>query len=151
LKFGDVVTAVASTAVLMVLTSYPLGFVLDMQTSWGQWANSGISIFLSTLIVGLVFAGKIWEEARIRAILRIVVVGAVLFIFYMTIRFTSSDFISWVSEANPHPEYTAANWYDFDGIVLSHNLFLNVVFLLVVSFIGLYIGSLLRKPTMSQK
>jgi hypothetical protein len=149
LKFGDVVTAVASVAVLLVLFSFALGWILDLQTSWGQWADSGISIFLSALVVGLVFSGKIWEEARIRAILRIVVVGAVLFIFYMTIRFTSSDFISWVREANPHPEYTAANWYYLDGMVLAYNLFFNVVLLLVVSFIGLYLGSMLRKQKRS--
>jgi hypothetical protein len=149
LKFGDIVTAVASIAVLMVLFSYPLGFVLDPQTWWGQWANSAISIFLSALIVGYIFAGKIWEEARIRAILRIVVLGAVLFIFYMTIRLSSADFISWVREAYPHPEYSAADWYRLDGMVLGYNLFLNVVFLLAVSFIGLYVGSMLRKPKKS--
>jgi len=135
----------------MVLIMFPLGFVLDQQTSWGVWTNEGISIFLSALIVGLVFAGKIWEEAHIRAILRIAVVGAVLFIFYLTIRFTSSDFISWIKEASPHPEYTATDWYYFDGIVLGLNLFLNVVLLLIVSFVGLYVGSLLRKPKESQK
>jgi hypothetical protein len=149
LKFGDIVTAVASIAVLMVLFSYPLGLVLDPQTWWGQWANSAISILLSAMIVGYIFAGKIWEEARIRAILRIVILGAVLFIFYMTIRLSSADFISWVMEAYPHPEYSAADWYRLDGMVLGYNLFLNVVFLLAVGFIGLYVGSMLRKPKKS--
>jgi hypothetical protein len=149
LKFSDVVSATASIAVLMALMYFPLGFVLNLQTFWGQWADSVISIFLSALIVGLIFASKIWEEARLGAILRIVVIGGVLLIFYTTIRFTSSDFISWVKEANPNPTYTAADWYHFDGEVLVYNLFLNVVFWLVVSFVGLYIGSLLRKPKKS--
>jgi flagellar biosynthesis protein FliQ len=146
LKFGDVIVAVASIVVLTYLFEYPLGFVFNLQTNGGQWADSLISILLSALIVGIVFAGKIWEENRIKAILRILVLVAVLFIFGLWISVSSSDWISAIREANPHSTYTASNWYYFDSSVAVGTVFLNVVFVLVLSFIGLYIGSMLRKP-----
>jgi flagellar biosynthesis protein FliQ len=149
LKFGDVIIAVASIVVLTYLFEYPLGFVFNLQTNGGQWADGLISILLSALIVGIVFAGKIWEETRIKAILRILVLVAVLFIFGLWISVSSSDWISAIREANPHPTYTASNWYYFDSSVAVGTVFLNVVFVLVSSFIGLYIGSMLRKPKKS--
>jgi len=149
LKFSDVITAVASIVVLTYLFEYPLGFVFNLQTSGGQWADSLISILLSALIVGVVFAGKIWEETRTKAILRIVVLVAVLFIFGLWISVSSSDWISAIREANPHPTYTASDWYYFDGSVAVGAVFLNVVFVLVLGFIGLYVGSMIRKPKRS--
>ena len=149
MKFSDVITAVASIVVLTYLFEYPLGFVFNLQTSGGQWADSLISILLSALIVGVVFAGKIWEETRTKAILRIVVLVAVLFIFGLWISVSSSDWISAIREANPHPTYTASDWYYFDGSVAVGAVFLNVVFVLVLGFIGLYVGSMIRKPKRS--
>ena len=149
MKFEDIIIAVASIVVLIFLFEYPLGSVFNLQTNGGQWADVGVSILLSALIVGIVFAGKIWEETRIKAILRILVLVAVLFIFGLWISVSSSDWISAIREANPHPTYTASNWYYFDSSVAVGTVFLNVVFVLVLSFIGLYIGSMLRKPKKS--
>jgi hypothetical protein len=149
LKFSDVITAVASIVVLTYLFEYPLGFVFNLQTNGGQWADGLISILLSALIVGAVFAGKIWEETRTKAILRIVVLVAVLFIVGLWIGVSSSDWISAIREANPHPTYTASDWYYFDGSVAVGTLFINTIAVLAVCFIGLYIGSMLRKPKKS--
>jgi hypothetical protein len=149
LKFGDIITAVASIVVLIALFEYPVGIVFNIQSSGGQEATLFISFLLSALIVGVVFAGKIWEEARIKAILRIVALVAFAYIFEIWITASSSDWISAIREANPHPTYTATQWFYFDNSVALSAMFLDVIIVLVVSFIGLYIGSMFRKPKKS--
>ena len=149
MKFGDVITAVASTVVLIALFEYPVGLVFNIQSSGGQVAALFISFLLSALIVGVVFAGKIWEEARIKAILRIVALVAFAYIFEIWITASSSDWISAIREANPHPTYTATQWLYFDATMAGGTLFWDMILLLVAGFIGLYIGSMLRKPKKS--
>ena len=149
MKFGDIVIAVASIVVLIPLFEYPLGFVLDMQTGWGQLADTLISFLLSTLIVGVVFAGKIWEETRIKAILKIVVLFAIPEIIGFGIFTSASDYISAIREGSSHPTYTATQWLYYDVTMAGGTLFWDMVFLLVAGFIGLYIGSMLRKPKKS--
>jgi uncharacterized protein (UPF0333 family) len=155
LKFGDMVIAVASIAVLLVLFEYPLGFVLDPQTTWGSWANSIISLILGALIIGYIFRSKIWEENQIRTILKIVVLGAVLIIFSTAIHLSNSDFGAAVKEAFPTfngkstATYTASDWFTLITMVMLANLFLQVVLVLVVGFVGLYVGSMIRKPKKS--
>jgi len=149
LKFSDIVIAVASIVVLITLLEYPLGFVLDMQTGWGQLADGLISFLLSTLIVGVVFAGKIWEETRIKAILKIVVLYAILEIIGFWITTSASDYIAAIRESSSHPTYTATQWLYFDATMAGGTLFWDMILLLVAGFIGLYIGSLLRKPKKS--
>ncbi|HXX87052.1 MAG TPA: hypothetical protein VEH86_01205 [Candidatus Acidoferrum sp.] len=149
MKFGDVIIAVASIVVLIALFEYPVGLVFNIQSSGGQVAALFIAILLSALIVGVVFAGKIWEETRIKAILKIVALVAFAYIFELWIATSSSDYISTIREANPHPTYTATQWFYFDNSVALSALFLDVIIVLVLSFIGLYLGSMLRKPKKS--
>ena len=58
MKFGDVVTAVASLAVIMVLILVPVEMVLVSALGfyWGQNVSVIVSILLGALIVGYIFA-----------------------------------------------------------------------------------------------
>ena len=85
MRFGDVVTCVASLAVIMVLVSVPIELVLvpALAPPWGTLVTQAVSFFLTALIGGYIFARKIWEEAGIQAIAKITVFCAVLWVFYL--------------------------------------------------------------------
>jgi hypothetical protein len=151
LKFGDVITAVASLAVACILLGFVFSAVMiPLNSSWGVDVATIASILVSSLIVGYVFAAKIQEESRRGAISRIVVLFALLLTFYTMALF-----------ANPYVDvsmqevlesmfqtsgWTTMDWVAYSQLVLVMIVALNVVFALVFGFIGLYVGSKLRKP-----
>jgi len=156
LKFGDVVTAVASSAVIMVLIHFPLMIALipALGSYWGINVSAIISVLLSALIVGYVFAAKIWEESRMEAIAKITVLAALLMAFSVVMEAAAmADWTTWVKEmyleANPGASLSPFEWYVVEGTYLGSIAFLNVVIVLLLGFIGLYAGSMLRKPKKS--
>lgn len=132
MKFGDVVTAVASLAVISVLISFPMGMVLfsASDSSWAIGVTGG-STLLSALIVGYIFAGRIWEEDRMEAIAKITVLSAALPIFFVAMQYGT---------------YIAPWQY---AAYFNLWVFSNMVIVLVLGFIGLYVGSMLRRPAKS--
>jgi len=113
-----------------------------------------VSIFLATLITGYIFAGKIWE-ARKEAITKITVLTAALVILF-------AMFLPALSEWSPSVREEFGKMFDIttlstsellgvEMMALSLNAFINTVGTLVLGFIGLYIGSLFRRPVKSQK
>ena len=64
LRFGDVLTAVASLFLITVLFSYPLEIVLIPALGFYLGPTLGAlgSVLISSLIVGYIFARKIFEE-----------------------------------------------------------------------------------------
>jgi len=152
LKFGDVVTAVASSAVIMVLIHFPLMIALipALGSYWGINVSAIISVLLSALIVGYVFAGKIWEESRMEAIAKIVVLAAVLMAFDVVIGNAAMEWTPVVREAyleaNPGASLSPFEWYVVEGVYLGSQVFLNVVIVLALGFIGLYVGSMFKRP-----
>jgi len=79
LKFGDIVTAVASLIVILGLTMLPLYVVLapTLGVLWGGMVVGAISTLVSSVIVGYIFAGKMLEGRR-EAIAKIAVLSAAL-------------------------------------------------------------------------
>ena len=76
MKFGDLVMSVASMAVIFALIVFPLDFVFVSVLGFGGYeAGVFVSFFLSALIGGYIFAGKIWE-ARRENIMKITVLRA---------------------------------------------------------------------------
>jgi len=159
LKFGDVVTAVASLAVIAVLFMFPLGLALIPALGFysGQNVTAIVSIFLSALICGYIFAEKIQVESRKEAIAKIAVLAAVLMMFNIGI--SAAVFADWTQmakdmylEANPgvNPgELSTFDWWVVVSGVTGQVIFWNVVIVLVLVFIGLYAGSMLRRPAKS--
>jgi len=153
LRFSDVVVCVASLVVIMVLIGVPIEIVLApaLGPYWGSYVISAVNVLLSALIGGYVFAGKIWEEARLKTIAKISVLAAVLMVFYV-ISFPA--FPHWglavrdaYEAANPGVELSNSEWFTVESTVLAQIMFIDVVMVLVLGFIGLYIGSMLRRPS----
>ena len=158
LRFGDVLTAVASLFLITVLVSYPLEIVLipTLGFYWGPTLGALSSVLISSLIVGYIFARKILE-GRKESIAKISVLFAVLMIFSIAINNAAlgEDFTQWVhetyQEANPTASLTTFEWYVIGGLFIGSQMFMNAITLVPLNFIGLYVGSMLRKPVKSQK
>jgi len=159
LKFGDLVMSVASMAVVFALIAFPLEIVLfsavgisDM-TNWGYIVSLIVSIFLSALINGYIFAGKIWE-ARREAITKIAVLWAALvMLFAIIVPASNADWGQSVKEEflakYPGTTLSTSEWVTWNFMFLDLFTCIMVGIALVLGFIGLYIGSMLRKPKKS--
>jgi len=161
LKFGDVVTCVASIAVIFALIFAPLDLVLfsalgiSGMTNWGYTVSSIVSVFLSALISGYIFAGKIWE-ARREAITKIAVLWAALvMLFAIIVPAAVADWGPMAKEEylaeNPGATLSTSEWVTWEYMSLDMFTFLMVGMALVLGFVGLYVGSMLRRPAKSGK
>jgi len=159
LRFGDVVTCVASIAVIYALIVAPLDMVfvsVGLGFELGQYIGAFVSFFLSALISGYIFAGKIWEAWR-EAITKITVLWAALVSLIATMIPAGVAHWGLVSEEKFREKFPGISWTTLSnaermGWEMINNagfLFLIVGMALVLSFIGLYVGSMLRKPKKS--
>ncbi len=151
MKFGDVITAVASLAVACILLGFVFSAVMiPVNSSWGVDVATIVSILLSSLIIGYIFAAKIQEESRRGAISRIVVLFALLLTFYTMALYANPYMEVSMQEVLenmfPTTGWTTMDWVAYSQLVMVMIVALNVVFALVFGFIGLYAGSMLRKP-----
>jgi len=161
LKFGDVVTCVASIAVIFALIAFPLEMVLfsalgiSGMSNWGYMVSLIVSLLLSALISGYIFAGKIWE-ARREAITKITVLWAALvMLFAIIVPASIADWGLSVKEeylaANPGTTLSTSEWVTWEMMFLDFFTFFMVGMALVLSLIGLYVGSMLRRPAKKGK
>lgn len=151
MRFGDVVICVASLSVILVLVGIPVEMVLSPALAEWPYVTSAISYLLTTLIGGYIFAGKIWEEARIKTMVQIMVLAATLMAFYV-ISFPAIP--HWglavkdaYEAANPGVELSNSEWFTVESMTLAKIMFIDVAMVLVLGFIGLYVGSMLRRPS----
>jgi hypothetical protein len=159
LKFGDVITAVASLTVVNILLEYAFLEIFAPMTPTGGTAHALISVagILSTLVasllIGYVFASKIQEESRWGAIGSIVVLHAVVFMLIL-VPLMANPFVYPVVKDNLDSMFsttTTSGWTDYEWFVAAVGVVMfNVVVVLVFSFIGLYLGSM-RKPSAKTK
>jgi len=160
LKFGDLVMAVATIAVVYALIAAPLQWVLfsavgiSAMNNWGYITILIVTVFLSTLINGYIFAGKIWE-ARRESITKIAVLWAALMMLFAVIVPASNaywglavreDFEAMYPDA---PEPSTAEWLTYNWMFLDLFTCIMVGIELVTAFVGLYVGSMLRRPAKS--
>jgi len=155
LKFGDVITAVASlTVVSSLLSSVFLAVFVPVDPYWGLDVAGILSILVASLIVGYVFAAKIQEGSRMGAIGRIVVLFSVVIMFVFMASMAVNPYVEAMMEEDLESKFSTSGWATTDWLGYSHLVLammaaFNVVFALVFGFIGLYIGSRLRKPSKS--
>ena len=150
MKTGDVLIAVATMAVVYALIAYflDLAFVSGLGLVNGYSTSALVTMFISALFVGAVFAGKI-QESRREAIAKITIVWGLL--TYILVAIAQA-----YSEAGAYaPQYYAGQYgatlsqqqLVFWQLMLTDMISLEfVAFALVTGFIGLYVGSMLRKP-----
>jgi hypothetical protein len=147
LKFGDVMVAVASLAVISALLDSVLNVVfLPVISTGGKDVACILSILVASLIVGYLFAVKIQEESRRGAIGSIVVLSAVVWMFFAMALF-ANPLASPALKDSLNSMFSTSGWTDYDWFVAIVGVMaLNAVFALVFGFIGLYVGSM-RKPS----
>jgi len=156
LRFSDVILAVAAVGVIDVLVYLVLGIALipSVGSYWGLNSAAVVSILVAGLVVGLVFAGEIQEESRIRAVGEIAVLfGAVTSSAVMLLLSANGYYDVWIKETLQSTystgAWTTTDWFVYEQLWLVGQVALNVVLALVLGFIGVYAGSMLRKPKKS--
>jgi len=158
LKFGDLIIAAASLAIISKLIYLPLA--LAFSTPLGVYAGSllsvVISILASAIITGTIFSQKIWEENRTKTIAKITVLLAAF--VWLTALMETAPSADWTPKikaewltANPTATPSAFEWYYIENLVLNVAIFSAIVLALALGFIGLYIGSMLKKPKKHNK
>lgn len=154
MKFGDTVTAVALYAVLQILIAFPLAIVALPTLGITMFAHYGVglaAVFLSMLIVGYFFGEEI-QKGRKDAILRIVVLSAFYELLVVVFQPTLADWIPFAidkpKEAFDGTTVTTVEWFLYN-LSRRGNMFFNILIVMGLGFIGLYVGSRLRKPKAS--
>jgi hypothetical protein len=156
LKFGNVILAVASIAVIDIMLNFVLGIALipSIGSYWGMNSAAIISILIAALFVGYIFAIKIQEESRIRSVGKIsVLFASVMSLSVLMSAAANPYYKDWIDETlrsmYTTSAWTKADWYVYGQLSLLTFVVLNVVLALVLTFIGVYAGSMLRKPKKS--
>ncbi len=155
LKFGDIITAVASLTVVAILIFFVFLVVfVPVDPYWGVDVANILSILVASLIVGYVFAAKIQEGSRMGAIGRIVVLFSVVIMFAFLASVAVNPYMGAMMEEGLESMFstsgwTTTDWLGYSQLVLVMMTAFNAVFALVFGFIGLYVGSRLRKPKKS--
>ena len=147
LKFGDVVTGVASLVLIGFLVDFVLKYVfVPLNSTMSEMLAYGIAFLAASLIVGYVFALKIQDESRIRAIGGIVVLSTFMLMLFLLAWIANPIASPWVKDSLENL-FNTSGWTNYDwSAYLALAVTLEVVLALVLSFIGLYVGSMLRKP-----
>ena len=147
MKFGNVVLAAAS----LVLTGFLLDSVLKvvfvpLNSTMVELLAWIISFLAAPLIVGTVFALKIQEESRIKTIGSIVVLSSFTLMLSLMVWIANPITSPWIKDSLENL-FNTSGWTNYDwSAYLALAVGLEVVVALVLSFIGLYVGSMLRKP-----
>jgi uncharacterized protein YacL len=147
LKFGDLVIATASL-VLVGLTLEAVLMVVFIPLNSDVMSDVLafiIAFLVASLIVGYVFAPKIQEEPRIRAIGSIAVLSTFTLMLSIMVWFANPLASAWVTYSVQNT-FHASRWTNYDYAAYSAlAVTMDVVIALVLSFIGLYAGSKLNK------
>jgi hypothetical protein len=152
MKFGDVITAVASLFLITVLISYPLEVLLISLLGLNLAPTIGalISVLLGALIVGYIFSVKITESKRWE-LAKVSVLFTVLMLFSIVLNnaVLGNYFTEWVQEtyveSTPSASLSTFEWFLVGGLFIGSQMFMNAIVLLVFSLMGLFVGSKLRK------
>lgn len=145
MRFGEVVTAVASLVVITIVLESLLLATLVRAIPEGIDIGGILSFLVASLIVGFVFAPQIQEESKRKAIGQIAILSAVVFMFFALALF-ANPLASPAIREHISGAFSTAGWTNDDwltGIVMV--LRLSVVLALLSTFVGLYVGSMLRR------
>ena len=148
--------AVASWAVVYILVYSMLSIALvPMNSYWGLNIAFIVSVLVSALIVGYVFAGKIREESRMASIGKVVVLSAFVIMFaamiiYGAIGHYNAAIDEYLQNTYSTSSWTNTDWAAYEGVALVLNTAVNVLGVLALGFVGLYLGSM-RKPSAKTK
>ena len=154
LRFGDVITAVATLTIIHILLETVLfAAIIPVNSLWGPDIAMIVSLLVASLVVGYLFAGKIYEESRRGAIVRIAVLSTVVLMLVilasMSNPYVGPTITEELERMYPTSGWTTADWLAYSQMFILLLVSMYVVLALVLDFIGLYVGSMLRKPKKS--
>ncbi len=148
MKFGGIVVATASIVLIGFLLNSVLRVALIPVASpdTSELLAWIVAFLVASLIVGYVFALKIQEESRTKAIGKIVVLSSLAVMLLIMVWFANPLASPSVKDSMGRL-FNTSGWTNSDWSVYSAFLAtVDVVVALVFNFIGLYVGSMLRKP-----
>lgn len=150
--------AVASLMVVYFLLDFVLlaAFVPAVGSYWASDVASIVAVLVASLIVGFVFGGQI-NESRLGSVGRIAVLFAVVSMISVIVISVANPYVGPVVEKSLkeiYSEATYASWTEMDRLAYGQVLLLmlvtmSMVLSLVLSFIGLYAGSMLKRGAKS--
>ena len=154
MKFGDIITAVATYAVLQILIAFILTimalpvFGVTMFTYYGAGITA---VFSSMIIVGYSFREGIREGGR-EAILRIILLSAFYELLVVVFQPALADWLPFAvnlpKDAFDGTVVTTVEWFLY-GLSRRGNMVFNVLILIGVGFTGLHVGSKLKRAPKS--
>jgi hypothetical protein len=151
LKFSDVITAAAVLIVINTVVTILLLAVFTSAPTVGWNVAPWVSILVASLIGGYIFALKIQEESKTKAISSIALWFSFATLFAVAALFANPLVNPYVKD-NLSNTFSTTGWTDYNWVVgMGMIVVFNVVFAFVLGFIGLYAGSMLRKPSARTK
>jgi hypothetical protein len=129
---------------------YALLIVVTLSFVWGVYVATYVSPLLSAIAVGYIFAGKIREESRIRSVGKIVALTVVLVILVYYISYDIGHTGTFIDESLRNTfstgSWTTMDWCRYETMYTIVNTATVAIFVALLSFTGLYVGSVLKKP-----
>ena len=149
MKFSDVVIATVSLVLVgLILNAFLLvAFGSLNANSTSDMLAATIGFLVASLFVGYVFALKIQDESKTRTIGGIVVLSTFTLMLSLMVWIANPIASPWVKDSLENL-FNTGGWTNYDwSAYLAISVAFEVVLALVLSFIGLYAGSMLRKPS----
>jgi hypothetical protein len=153
LKFSNVIIATVSLLLVgLILHGFLLVAFIPLNSgSLSDTLAFVVAFLVASLVVGYVFALNIQEESRTKATGVIVVLSAFTLMTAYSIWMANGFAYPWFKDAL-NSIYNRTTWTDYDlNAYAALNVSVLVILYLVLSFIGLYVGSMLRKPSAKTK
>jgi len=129
----------------MLLLTPALGEYTAFETS------GFVAFILGPIIVGYIYAKQIREENRTRTVLKIAVLVAFAAMFMVLLDDAAVEWAPYYRaeylKTHPTAQPTAFEWYNIQLAGLTMETFAAAAAMLIFTFIGLYIGSQLKKTT----
>ena len=153
MKFSNVIIATVSLVLLgLILDAFLLvAFIPMNNNSLSDLLAFIIAYLISSLAVGYVFALKIQEGSRINATGIIDVLSTFTFMLFYSVWIANTYGGAWFTESLNNM-FNPSGWTHYEYAAYSA-LLASVVTIIafVIIFIGLYVGSMLRKPSTKTK
>ena len=151
MKFSNVIIATVSLVLLgLILDAFLLvGFIPMNNGSLGDMLSFIIALLVSSLVVGYVFALNIQEDSRIKATGVIDVLSTFTFMLFYSVWICNVYGSAWFQESL-NDMFKPSGTYQYAAYA-SLTVSIVTIIAFVVIFIGLYAGSMLRKPSTKTK
>jgi len=145
LKFSDMIIVAALLFVGgLLLDSFLFAPFAPLKSS-GGWVASAISVLIISIIVGYLFAVEIKEESTLRTIGIIVLLATVGFMIFL-VGWSANPLASPAIKDAIQSTFKTAGWTDYDWYAYTALVqALEILFFIVVNFVGLYVGSMLNR------